>query len=216
MRIDDPSHPIHTGYGNIKTAADRFAEAKGVRPRAIPNSTLGEVICLPNAERLWIPIRKNAHTAIFNGIWNGHAPWFPVQGPDLPRYADWKRIVMWRNPFDRLQSAYSFFTHNNCPEDIPDPRAYPDSDWIVRICETPDSTRNPHVATQHRIATQYFTDLPDIIVRWDFDQMKNELCIQEIPLSNNSPKMEFDWQPEAVLMVREEYAIDLKVWQEGA
>ena len=185
---------------------------RGPAPRAIPHS-YGEVICLPEVQRLWLPIRKNAHTAVFEAIWSARVPWYPVRPADLPRH-HMQRICLWRDPFDRLESAYRYFHDKDLDwPDLPDAKQ-PFADWVLAICRMPDSLRNPHIRSQYAIAKLFFTTLPEIIIRWDFAELATNLGVPEIPKLNASTEMELVWTEEAMAKAAWEYAIDFKVWEQ--
>lgn len=180
-------------------------------PRAIPHSH-GEVICLPSADRLWLPIRKNAHTAIFEAIWANHVPWYPVQPPERHSHAlRYPRVALWRDPFARIESAYCYFTVRHQLADLP-PNNYDFAPWVQAICAQADEVRNPHMATQHRIATLFYPDLPQRIVRWDFNALAQELGLSTIPKANPSASRPIQWTDRVMDQFVVAYAIDFEIW----
>ena len=181
------------------------------RPRVVPHS-FGEVIYLPQAQCLWLPIRKNAHTAIFEAIWSNRAQWMQVPPRDLSKYHEIKRVAMWRDPFRRLESAYSYFKTRSQLEDLPSLLLnFPD--WVMEVCNQADAQRNPHVASQTRIAKLFFDTLPEKIIRWNFPAMASELSLSEIVPRNASVRVKLDWSYHAICQVEKEYEKDLRIWR---
>ena len=185
------------------------------RPRAIPNTDVpvfrGEAILLPNPHRVWLPIRKNGWTATYSAIRNCQQPWYPIPEHFLDAYRSVRRVAHWRNPYDRMESAFRFFSQHNHPHTVPDPSAG-FSNWVIQISETPDEQRDPHLISQWRSVTQLYTEGPDVVIRWDFSKLATEFIVPEIPHVNKSRGERQHWTDEAEAKFYHSYHKDFEVW----
>lgn len=188
-------------------------------PRAFPRPTTytSAAIYLPHPNRIYIPIRKNAHTAIHEAIIVSRNPWWSAP-PDI---LDWairngaQVATLWRDPFERIESAYRFFsTHRYASDEIPDVRQS-FADWVLAVCEIPDAKRDLHLRSQCRtcLDSMGFGVLEDVrIIPWDLPALAAELMLPPIPHLNATESFTCHWTDRAKYAFITAYATDIEIW----
>lgn len=181
-----------------------------ILPRTIPAlgpSYLGDAIYLPNPHLIYLPIRKNAHTAIHEAIKASGNPWIPISTENRQSFFA-PRICIWRSPYDRLASAYRFFSQHNQPKPIPS-TSLPFSEWVLHAI----SVEDPHLMPQAKIVKLLYPDLPEHIIRWPrVDILTTQLMIPLPRGINISEPMTLNWTSDAREAVAAHYAEDLEIW----
>lgn len=167
------------------------------------------ITLVPCLKKGFIRIHKNASTAVKTAL-KDH---YDVRGINLDEAAPHVNylVAMWRDPMSRLKSAYTFLRRNydkslwHQLEGIPDLNS-PFSGWAMQITGRLDAHLAPQVEGLE-------TDIPIKIIRWDFDALKREFALPEIPFKNESFDRVNDVSHRTAVFCRQFYRRDYKVWQ---
>ena len=123
--------------------------------------------------------------------------------------------VMWRNPKDRMESAYRMFYDRR---EMAVTRNLPDMDlgftqWVHEVLQQPDADRDLHVATMTAQATRGGVFKPTVVYRWDFAQVAADYGVSVIDTRNPSDhRIPTVWGPGLLDAHREAYAADWQRW----
>lgn len=173
------------------------------------------IVPAPEMGRAFLKINKNACTGIQAAIMHKHGVPPMPQHEYLEKYGDDLQVVaMWRDPYKRLQSCYRFIQRDDLTGVLKEGKQLPDyrlpwPDWVTALCGAEWS--DPHVATQYELA---FNDRvePDAIVPWDFEYIKFLFGLEDIPIRNESPKLDCPWDPVLRDLVYRRYHEDFLIW----
>lgn len=187
-----------------------------MHPRAIPNldppTFAGEAILLPYAGRVYIPIRKNAHTSIQTAIRNSGQPWYPIPRHLADTYADLPRCCVWRDPLERLESAFAFFSTHTPPRGIPPTNAGFEA-WVYAVCDIHDEDRDPHLRSQWATVTAWWPERPHQIFKWDPTALCALLAVGTPPKINVTDKPAIDWTYGMINCISDAYTPDFDIWE---
>ena len=157
-------------------------------------------------------MQKCASTSIEEALRKKHGHGKPVPLRDY----DGPLACMWRDPGERLESAYRMFRER--PEmgktrDHAVPRAdHMDfEEWAWGVLEKHDATRDLHVASQYRQATVDGRFKPTVIFKWDFAALGDAygVTLDRRNVSSHAPTV---WSPELILAHATHYEADWLVW----
>lgn len=151
-------------------------------------------IYVPELRAAFVPIPKNASSTLKEMITRRWPDNFVV-GPEYKA----RRVVMWRNPKDRIESTYRFIRDQGME--------MPFAKWIVEICK--EGLRDPHLKPQ---AT--FCEDPQELFRWDFDSFMDFFRIKKRYLihKNESGTYPIEWDEKAKEAFKAAYARDIRIW----
>lgn len=145
---------------------------------------------------LYVPIAKNAHRSIVDAIKASGKEWRKEYWNALP---DLPRLVLMREPMDRAYSAYRMFVDDGTI-DI-------DFSTFLLNADYTDMHMLPQWDSMRR-------ELPNRIVRWDFEVLKDLLGLKDIPkIGTNLLKMgTSSVTVEAKAKFDSIYSEDIKLW----
>ena len=133
-------------------------------------------------------------------------------------------IAMWRDPFDRIESAFRYFTqstHRKYQATAPGlPRAIDWPGFVLGALMIPDDERNPHIRSQYRTACADYLDpiavdfLPAEVLRWDFAAFARRFDLPDIPHLNASSTERVEWTPDDRRAVRLAFDSDFEIWED--
>ena len=149
---------------------------------------------VPALDLIFVPILKNASRVLTQAIHDRY-PDVSTVGPHI----EGERVVMWRNPKDRIESAFKMRADQGIEEDF--------SRWVVDICTSGLET---HLKPQIE-----YCDNPMYLFRWDFDGFKKLFRLKrEIPHENESGTHYYmDWTSEARFAFELAYKHDIRIWE---
>jgi hypothetical protein len=145
---------------------------------------------------------------------------FRFQGENIP-LADYEGplAVMWRNPKDRLESAYRMFRDRPEMGKTRD-HAVPRADlmdfepWAYQVLDKDPMKRDLHVASQTRCATDKNGIFkPTVIYKWDFKQIEADYGVTLTRRNESNRRIPTEWTPELLEAHRLAYAADWRVWE---
>jgi hypothetical protein len=169
----------------------------------------------PSVGKHYVPIYKNGTSAISVALGQARLA-KEIYNSQRIHEAPGPRVVMFRNPVDRIESAYRFFyVREKTPLALLHPAKTPFDQWVEWICGQLDEDRNKHVCTQVALATVGMTPgrLPAIIVRWDFAEFAQEFGLSTIKPENQSEAdIPTVWSDRARQAHAEAFTEDFKVW----
>jgi hypothetical protein len=119
------------------------------------------------------------------------------------------KFVMWREPEDRIESAFRMYRENNEHYGV-------FADWVLRICDRinwEETIRDGHITPQWMQCMWEDQFVPTKIIRWNFAEFSAEASLP--PMSrryNASYHWPTKWTDEARASYRERYAKDFEIW----
>lgn len=155
-------------------------------------------LLVPDLELVFVPILKNASRVLTQAIQERYPSCHTV-GDHIPG----DRVVMWRNPYERLESAYQMRADNGIEEKF--------CEWVVDSCKQiiAGNVRDPHLRPQID-----FCDNPMYLLRWDFDGFKRLFRLKKIEHENESGTIyDMEWTSEARSAFRQAYRHDIRIWE---
>lgn len=164
-------------------------------------------IIVPNdsAYPAWCHINKNGTTTmgeVLRKVPGGLNSHFPHDYP-----AEREVLCMWRNPFERIESAYRMYSQ----KDVHGwgGRSFEE---FVHYCCRYKHLRDPHLLPQYEVATsKYGRFVPDRVLLWDWETVEEIYGI--VPgVRNHTPGDRQSWPRELRIEFEERYAMDIQVW----
>jgi hypothetical protein len=129
--------------------------------------------------------------------------------------------VMWRNPAERLESAYRMFQER--PEmgktrDSALPRAdkMPFPDWVTRVLKIPDEDRDLHIASMSRQSSTDGVFRPTKVYLWDFEQLEADYGVEFDVRNASDHRIPTPWPYGQARDHHLAYEADWEVWYEHA
>lgn len=157
---------------------------------------------VPPLGLIFVDINKNASTAIKAAIrerWLRE--YIKIQAPaDLVGRPE-KVVAMWREPHERIASAYRWFE-----------KRMPFSSFVMDVIDRDLGRDDKHYMRQVDFVSVGENWLADVIVPWDFDEIRQLFDLPEIPVLHRTRPQEFDWTDEARSAFDDKYRLDLEVW----
>lgn len=151
-------------------------------------------LLIPQLELVFVPILKNASRVLTRAIQERWPDAVPVG-----EHIEGERVVMWRNPKDRIESAYKMRRDQGIEEDF--------SRWVVDVCT--NQGLDPHLKPQLE-----YCQNPLYVFRWDFDGFRRLFKLRRIEHENESgTDVLMDWTDEATQAFRDRYKHDLRIWE---
>ena len=166
-------------------------------------------VIAPNDESYpcWLHINKNGTTTMahllreipggLNAYFHHH---YPVHR---------EVICMWRDPVERIESAYRMYHRNNV-------HGWGDKsfDYFIRhICEN-KNLRDPHHMPQYEVATnRNGRFVPDRVLKWDWSAVE-ELYGIKPKVHNHTPGDPQVWTPELREIFERRYWLDFHIWHQ--
>ncbi|HEY6022060.1 MAG TPA: hypothetical protein VIY48_19985 [Candidatus Paceibacterota bacterium] len=151
-------------------------------------------LLVPPLGYIYVPILKNASTTLSRAITTA---WPDAQcvGPEYPG----KRVVMWRNPVDRIESTYRFMRDQGMDT--------PFAKWVCQIIA--EGLHDPHVKPQVS-----FCDNAEAIIRWDFMAFRKlfKLRTRDLIRRNESGTYPTEWDDRAKEAFVAAYVRDIRIW----
>lgn len=158
-------------------------------------------------------IQKNASTSISEAMRKVYGP--RARNVTIERYDGRPIAVMWRNPAQRLESAYRMFFHRPilCQDrNIPPAHRLPFDTWAWKVLDMPDSERDLHVAQQTRQATdKNGIFMPTVVYRWNFARLMADYGLA-LDRRNESHDVQTEWTEALVQRHKIAYADDWEQW----
>lgn len=150
-------------------------------------------LLVPQLGAIFVPILKNASRVLTQAIMDKW-PDSTTVGPDYPG----NRVVMWRDPKDRIESTYCFMRDQGM--DVPFAR------WVYEVCM--EGLRDPHLKPQAS-----FCDNPQEIFKWDFEGFAKFFKLKKLPQENESGTYPTEWDLRAEQAFYSAYRLDLRLWR---
>lgn len=179
-----------------------------VNPKQLPNVALCINDWAGSQHPAVMRCHKNASSGIAQTLMNSDPRWGTWPYEKVKELHPGRDIVfMYRNPRERLESAYRFLTMGERGDyarkaHMPNPLGVPFEEWVLRICEAGEGVldMDPHIRPQscfcHRYERGEFFLVPTIELAWDWDQLA-KLCGRGFPVKvNASPRADLEWTPE--------------------
>jgi hypothetical protein len=119
-----------------------------------------------------------------------------------------QRYSFWREPHERLESAYRQFFR---PGGVHDPDRDGFGNWVLRLCA------DPKLSEQHLVGqAQHLGDAETTIIRWDFEELARVLGIPPITRTHVSDHaIPTVWTDQARDAFRLRYWEDFELWECG-
>lgn len=114
---------------------------------------------------------------------------------------------MWRDPFDRILSAYHFLKSRNFIESS---KGF--SQFIRKVCDLEDNKRNIHYRSQSGLC-EFDKITPDVIYRWDFDRFYKDFNIKEVPDPVNVSSKDDLWEDYLRVIYYHAFKRDFDIWE---
>ena len=155
-------------------------------------------------------IQKCAASALSSQL-RGNAVTVPLKDYEGPL------AVMWRNPADRLESAYRMFFQKPdllMDRNIPEPQMGFDA-WAHKVMDQKDSERDLHVASMTYQSTAFRTKgfMPTRVYSWDFAQVALDYGVPGIDVRNATDKRwPLYWSQDLYDRHLVEYSDDWRTW----
>lgn len=160
-----------------------------------------------NNKWLYIPIAKNAHRSVVQAIKTNGLEWKERCWNDLP---DLPRLVLLREPMDRLKSAYQMFlTDNTIRPDI-------SFEFFVSrlLSGKPIKSVPPddmHLQTQWAAMGER---KPDLAIKWNFSELSKVLGLTVLPhVGRSIPTVGEPLGPQAQKIFEDYYHKDVELWR---
>jgi hypothetical protein len=152
-------------------------------------------LIIPQLGLIFVPILKNASRTLSEAL-TKRWPDAQTVGPDFPA----RRVVMWRDPYDRVESLYRMRIEQGVTEDF--------NEWILDVCRD-NVPQDPHMQPQNSYCINPFQ-----LFRWDFDGFAKLFKLKERHLTRVGETEPFrvDWRQRALDAFNHRYAADIRIW----
>lgn len=164
--------------------------------------------------RIFMPIGKSGSTSVKRSLVREGIHFKLITKDEILRYyMDFVKVTVVRNPYERLVSAYSYFTQKRGKEvlninftDFPS--------FVEAVYNEPDEISNCHFRSQVNLLSQDNIFLPDIVIDLSqIEEIKKYLPIENLehnPKTKSSHKDYRDYYTyDLIQMVEERYYADL-------
>lgn len=116
-------------------------------------------------------------------------------------------LCMWRNPYDRIESAYRMYTQ----QEVHGWGGQSFEEFIHHICSKKDLS-DPHMLPMYEVATnKYGRFVPDRVLLWDWDVVE-EIYGLSPEVRNHTPGGRQNWSRELRVEFEKRFKLDLMVW----
>jgi hypothetical protein len=161
-----------------------------------------------NNKWLFVPIAKNAHRSVVQAIKTSGMPWIKECWNKLPNLP---RVVLLREPMDRLYSAYRMFVSDQTIRDVTFETFVSKLLSGKHIKSVPPN--DMHLQTQWAAMGERE---PDVAIRWDFDELGKVLGLTCIPHMGKSETLEFlPLSRDTQSLFDDYYRKDVELWNEN-
>jgi hypothetical protein len=135
-------------------------------------------------------------------------------------------VVMWRDPFERLESTYRWAVRRqphrfHVKVDEPfnymfPPANKPFADWVAHVCKYPvDSWFDTHLKSQTWLSHGPGGERADLLLRWDWKVFEELFQVQVETHNASDRSIPAEWTLAAREAAEHTYAKDIEAWNDG-